>query len=223
MTNPFLRLETLCANAVERAFAIAFPSALEPVQVARKLVGAFEAGGARVSRAGRRFTVRLHPSDYARFEPDLPYLERQWGTMLAKLAERSGRPQSPPEVRAEIDTALASGTVAIVTAARSEPERLVLRVRKGVPPNARLALAGDVVIGRDPSCSLSLADPRASRRHVRIATDGVRPRFADLGSSNGTLLNGRRVEGGTLDCGDVLTLGDSELVIEADTARGAPA
>lgn len=215
MPNPFERLEAMCANTVERAFAIAFPSALEPVQIARKLVGTFEAGGATVSRAGRRFTVRLHPSDYARFEPEIPYLERQWTAMLARLAERSGRPQSPPAVVAEVDATVASGTVVIASFARPEPDRLVLRVRKGVPPDARVALDGDVVIGRDPGCALVLADPRASRRHVRIVAVGA-PHFRDLDSSNGTLLNGRRVDAGTLDCGDVLTLGDSELVVEAD-------
>ena len=219
MENPFARLEAICANAVERAFALAFPSALEPVQIARKLVGAFEAGGPAISRAGRRFAVRLSPGDFARFEPELPYLQRQWTEMLARLSERSGRPQSPPEVYAEADPTVASGTVAIATAVRPEPERLVLRVRKGVPPDARLDLTGELVVGRDPSCALVLVDPRASRRHIEITARGSAPHFRDLGSSNGTLLNGRRVAAGTLDCGDVLTLGDSELVVEAD-ARG---
>lgn len=215
MSNPFDRLEAMCANTVERAFAIAFPSALEPVQIARKLVAAFEAGSATVGRAGRRFSVRLHPSDYARFEAELPYLERQWTAMLARLAERSGRPQSPPAVVAKADATVASGMVVVASVARPQPERLVLRVRKGVPPGARIALEGDVVIGRDPGCTLVLADPRASRRHVQIVVaDALR--FRDLASSNGTLLNGRRVDAGRLGCGDVLTLGDSEVVVEAD-------
>lgn len=214
--NPFERLETFCANAVERAFALAFPSALEPVVIARKLVAAFEASTSPLSRAGRRFTVRLHPSDYARLEVDVKYLERQWSAMLERLAERSGRPQSPPDVHAEADATVASGTVAIRSVARPDVERLALRVRKGVPAGGRVALEGDVVVGRDASCTLVLADPRASRRHVRITADGRASRFADLDSSNGTFLNGRRVDAGTLDCGDVLRLGDSELVVEAD-------
>ena len=136
--------------------------------------------------------------------------------MLARLAERSGRPQSPPDVSAEADPAVASGTVAIASTLRDTPERLVLRVRKGMAPGACLALAGELVVGRDASCALVLADPRVSRRHVAIAASSSTPHFRDLGSSNGTLLNGRRVASGALDCGDVMTLGDTELVIEAD-------
>ncbi|MBD5633706.1 MAG: DUF3662 domain-containing protein, partial [Candidatus Eremiobacteraeota bacterium] len=74
----FARLETACADAVERAFALAFPSALEPVQVARKLVATFESGPASPARAGRRFLVKMNARDFARLGGDMPYLERQW-------------------------------------------------------------------------------------------------------------------------------------------------
>ena len=96
--NVFARLEAVCASAVERAFALAFPSELEPVQIARKLVAAFEAGGVPDGRGGRRFTVLLSANDLARFQPSRAYLERQWAAMLARLAERSGFPQRSPVV-----------------------------------------------------------------------------------------------------------------------------
>lgn len=218
--NVFERLETVCANAVERTFAMAFPSALEPVQIARKLVAAFEAGGQAGGRGGRRFIVRMSATDFARLEPDLSYLERQWGAMLARLAERSGRPQRAPGVRAEIDPAIASGTVAIAVEVLPEPARLALRVRKGVPPNARVRLVGVTLVGRDPVCDLALADPRISRRHLEIVRDGALLRFRDLGSSNGTRLNGISVTAGDIGLGDVLALGDSELCVEADGEAG---
>ena len=88
--NAFTRLEAVCANVVERTFAVAFPSALQPVMIARKLVAAFESAAAGEPREGRRFLVQLAPADVARFAPDREYLERQWSTMLARLAERSG-------------------------------------------------------------------------------------------------------------------------------------
>ncbi len=218
--NVFERLETICANAVERTFAVAFPSALEPVQIARKLVGAFEAGGQASGRGGRRFIVRMSAADYARFEPDRAYLERQWSAMLARLAERSGRPQRAPEVRAELDPAVASGTVAIAVESLPEPARVALRVRKGVPPNARVRLDRTTLVGRDPACDLVLHDPRVSRRHLEIAPAGAALRFRDLGSSNGTTLNGVAASGGDIGLGDVLVLGDSELCVEAD--EGTP-
>jgi len=211
----FAQLETACASAVERAFAMAFPSALEPVQVARKLVAAFESGASPAGRAGRRFLVRMSPADFNRLAADLPYLERQWGAMLARLSERSGRPERTPEVCAEESEAVASGTVTIATEALPEPRELVLRVRRGMPQGARLALGpGAIVVGRDPACDLVLVDPRVSRRHLEIVSDGAAFRFRDLDSSNGTLVNGAAATRGELGLGDVFLLGDSELTVE---------
>lgn len=210
----FARLESVCAEAVERAFALAFPSALEPVQIARKLVAAYESGGLASGRSGRRFIVSLSAADFARLEPDRGYLEQQWRTMLARLAERSGQPQRAPDVRTEIGPGVATGTVTIVVEALPEPTRLALRVRRGVPPNRTVSLAGPVSIGRDPACDLVLVDPRASRRHCTIEATQGGLAFRDLGSSNGSFLNGERRESAALALGDVLGIGDCELVVE---------
>lgn len=213
--NAFERLEALCASAVERAFAVAFPSELEPVHVARKLVASFE-GGTSASRGGRRFIVNVSSEDMTRLEPDRAYLERQWSAMLARLAERSRQPQRPPVVVLAGKPELASGTVQIVVEAQPAPLLLALRVRKGLPLEGRLPLRGSHVVGRDPSCDLALSDPRVSRRHVAIVAGPDSIAFNDLGSSNGVLLNGEERREGRLDCGDVLQVGDSELVVEAD-------
>lgn len=211
----FARVEAACADVVERAFALVFPSALEPVQIARKLVAIFESGTTPGGRGGRRFIVRLSPADFARFEPDRAYMEAQWSAMLGRLAERSGRPQRPPEVSAELDPAVANGTVAIGVELLPEPARLALRVRRGMPPEACIPLERPVIVGRDADCDLALLDGRVSRRHLEIAPDGAGFRLRDLGSSNGTALNGRRVATATLGLGDVIALGDSELCVEA--------
>jgi hypothetical protein len=213
----FARLEAVCASAVERAFALAFPSALEPVQIARKLVAAFEAGGVPDGRGGRRFTVLLSANDLARFQPNRVYLERQWSAMLVRLAERSGFPQRPPVVTMQADPSVASGTVGIAVEPLPEPTRLLLRLRRGVPPGARAPLRGALVVGRDASCELVLLDPRVSRRHLAldVTSDGTIT-YRDLDSSNGTYVNGRRAAEGILRCGDVVLLGDSEFVVEAD-------
>jgi hypothetical protein len=212
----FARLEAACADVVERTFAVAFPSELEPVQIARKLVAAFEssAGG----RGGHLYLVRLSPADFARFEGDRAYLERQWRAMLGGLAQRSGRPQRAPEVNAHADPAVPSGMVAIAVESLPEPALLRLRVRKGMPPGASLALDRTAVIGRDASCDLVLLDPRVSRRHLEIAPLGAGWHFRDLRSSNGTLHNGSRADAGELGLGDVLLVGDSELAVEPDEA-----
>ncbi len=58
---------------------------------------------------------------------------------------------------------------------------------------------GNTILGRDPTCEIPLADATASRRHacVRLAMtdDGPVVEVEDLGSTNGTLINGERVSG----------------------------
>ena len=214
MSAFFARIEAVCANAVERAFALACPSALEPVQVARKLVAAFESETG--SRGGRRFVVHIGPGDYDRLHEELPYLERQWTTMLVRLVERTGRPERPPLVAVVRDERAAGGTVAIVVEERAAPQRLALRIRKGMPENARVALDRRVTVGRDAACDLAIVDSRVSRHHVEIVPESGTLQLRDTGSTNGTLLNGSPVLAAKLGLGDVLRLGDSELVVEPD-------
>ncbi len=67
-------------------------------------------------------------------------------------------------------------------------------------------LVGTMLVGRDPECEISHADPRLSRRHAefRVTAEGVRLR--DLGSRNGTHVNGRIVEEVVLTTGDVVQI-----------------
>lgn len=211
--NAFVRLEAFCARLVERTFAVAFPSALQPVMIARKLVSAFEGAGAG-PRDGRRFLVQLSPADAARFSADRAYLERQWAAMLSRLGERSGTPRRPAEVAIVPSPQVATGTVAIALETLPPPVRLALRLRRGMPLGAHRILEGEFVVGRDDACGLVLLDPRVSRRHVHIEASGAQASFRDLGSSNGTFLNGEKRENGQLSAGDVLGLGDCELIVD---------
>lgn len=55
-------------------------------------------------------------------------------------------------------------------------------------------LAGPIlVLGRSPQCDVFIADQRASRRHAEMRWDGEVATLNDLGSANGTFLNGRRI------------------------------
>ena len=67
-------------------------------------------------------------------------------------------------------------------------------------------------IGRRSSSDISLADPEVSRQHARIELAGPGYRLQDLGSTNGTLVNGRRIAGSvTLADGDTIEVGRSRL------------
>ncbi|MEI8376369.1 MAG: FHA domain-containing protein, partial [Planctomycetota bacterium] len=64
------------------------------------------------------------------------------------------------------------------------------------------------LVGRDNTCDLVLADPRVSRRHARLVRSGDQVSIEDLGSPNGTFVNGLRISAlQTLRSGDLVAIG----------------
>ncbi|MDB5173476.1 MAG: hypothetical protein JWN51_2249 [Phycisphaerales bacterium] len=77
-------------------------------------------------------------------------------------------------------------------------------------------LSGAVVIGRVADCDLMIEDREISRRHSRVEQTAEGWLIADLGSKNGTLVDGGRVERHVLVDGDVVRLGNATLTFRAD-------
>jgi adenylate cyclase len=75
--------------------------------------------------------------------------------------------------------------------------------------------AGDTVVGRAPTCDLVLNDSSVSRWHVRIAVRDGRCLVKDIGSRNGTFLNGDQIEEAALKDGDHLVLGQMTLTVHS--------
>jgi len=71
-----------------------------------------------------------------------------------------------------------------------------------------LTVTAPAVIGRSRSCELVLGDDSVSRRHAMLAREGARIVVIDLGSTNGTFLNGRLVRHAEVQPGDRLQLGE---------------
>jgi pSer/pThr/pTyr-binding forkhead associated (FHA) protein len=81
----------------------------------------------------------------------------------------------------------------------------------------RTVLSGDlVVVGRSRDCDLVLDDPNVSRRHAEVRRENGHWVIADLGSTNGLKVNGRRVGEAALQPGDEITLGLSRLSFELE-------
>ena len=90
-------------------------------------------------------------------------------------------------------------------------------------PGYRLDLgSATVTIGRSSTAQIQFDDPSLSRRHAEFITQEGPLRVRDLGSRNGTFVNGRPVslEGTTIDVGDVVSIGETLITIEA---KGRPA
>ncbi|SDF52507.1 FHA domain-containing protein [Blastococcus fimeti] len=86
-------------------------------------------------------------------------------------------------------------------------------------PGTRHELStGRNVIGRGTEADIRLPDTGVSRKHVDVVLDGDVATVEDLGSTNGTLVNGRRVSRQPLADGDVIRIGHSVLVYRRDGA-----
>jgi hypothetical protein len=82
---------------------------------------------------------------------------------------------------------------------------------------------GFSTIGREADAHVYLADAEISRRHATLQRDGGRVILTDLGSTNGTSVNGRRLHGSQeLRIGDVIRIGPIELVYRSDELAGPP-
>jgi hypothetical protein len=73
---------------------------------------------------------------------------------------------------------------------------------------------GVTVIGRSSGCDIVVDDPNVSRRHAEIRRMGEGYSLVDLGSTNGTEVNGQRVGETSLMNGDVIGVGTTRLTFE---------
>jgi len=73
---------------------------------------------------------------------------------------------------------------------------------------------GEFVVGRNASCQLSLDDPLVSRRHAVLTVQNGLVTVEDLGSRNGVLVNGQRIDGRTpVQGGDRILIGSQEMTL----------
>jgi pSer/pThr/pTyr-binding forkhead associated (FHA) protein len=99
---------------------------------------------------------------------------------------------------------------------------LWLVVQEGPGTGAQHPVNGNVTLGRDETADLQLPDKTISRRHAALRLEGETAVVTDLDSSNGTFVNGARIDDPTrLREGDSLQMGAT--VLEVRTARGETA
>jgi len=99
---------------------------------------------------------------------------------------------------------------------RPRPPRLRVVGGPGLPSGKKIDIGAATVIGREDNVGIHLdGDEFASGQHARIEprADGVW--VEDLGSTNGTFVNGERVTAQRLQAGDVVRVGQTELRLEA--------
>jgi transcriptional regulator with GAF, ATPase, and Fis domain len=114
---------------------------------------------------------------------------------------------------------LAGSTVSLARPGRArlgERHRLIVW-EDGIARPFSLPAAGEAIIGRTEEADIAIPSAAVSRRHARLSTGPRMVCIVDLGSRNGTRINGEMLEGErVLEYGDVLNFGDVMAVLEAD-------
>ena len=82
---------------------------------------------------------------------------------------------------------------------------------------------GATIVGRGSDSDITIDDAGASRKHVEIIWDGDRAQVSDLGSTNGTKLNGKKLKKALLEPDSIIDIGATRLVyrVQAQTKGNA--
>ncbi|MBO1751209.1 DUF3662 domain-containing protein [Actinotalea sp. BY-33] len=212
-------------RVVSTAFAKAFRSEVKPVELASALRREVDDRAAVVGRdrtvVPNEFTIELSEADHAQVE--------SWGAepladeLAANVTEHATSQRyafvGPVTVSftesAELETgrflirsATVRGAVAPATAVAASARHPLVDI-----DGQRYLLTGPVtVIGRGSEADIIVDDPGISRRHleIRVTPDGVVA--TDLGSTNGTFVEGHQVPAATLVDGNTLTIGRTRIL-----------
>ncbi len=211
------RLERL----VEGVFAKAFRRGLTPIEVGRRVTREMDIHrtvGVRGLIAPNDFAVAVSRADH---ENVIAQMEQAVSRDLAGYAREHAKEESyvlmgPVEIRFEIDESLGAGefvvTSAMVEGAGGGPGGSLV-----TPDGDRVQLTLDpVTIGRHPDCDVVLNDQAVSRQHAEVRLEDGRFQLVDLGSLNGTKVNGAGVKAPRdLEDGDTITIGAHSIRFEA--------
>ncbi len=209
---------------MEGLFSKTFRSGVQPVELAKRLIKEMDAGrtvGVNEVWAPNHFEFTMSQVDAERFGQAEAALTAELKRVAREnAAERGWGLVGPPEIVIEASPTMKKGDLRCVAtlvegpegvdpAPAAAPATVLVREDGG---ERSVAIAKEVVtIGRMPDCDVVLRDKGASRRHAQIRTrDGVAT-ITDLGSTNGTKLNGHIVQTRELSDGDRITIGATVL------------
>ncbi|MDH4170304.1 MAG: FHA domain-containing protein [Acidimicrobiia bacterium] len=213
-------VERRLENMVEGLFGRVFKSGIRPVEIGRKLIRALD-DGRSVAVSGdtvvpNQFVVQLSPDDHAQFAEVEESLVRELCEAAREHAREEGyKFMGPLAVELVPVPGLRTGAVQIDGRLR-EAEGGHGAGSLLLPTGERVVLGEYLVtFGRLPECTITLADPNVSRNHAEIRPHANGFKLTDLGSTNGTKVNGVRIVEHVLSDGDILDFGTTRIVFEA--------
>jgi hypothetical protein len=211
-------------RAVNGAFAKTFRSGLQPVEITSALRRELDTKAAVVSRdrvlVPNKFVVRMNADDYSRMRALGPALTDELAQLVQRHAASQGFQfagalsidlQSDPALSlgiVQVDSSNVKGDVAWAPVVDINGKRYPL-------------LHARTVFGRGSDADITVEDTGTSRRHVEILWDGRRAKVRDLGSTNGSKLNGSPVTEAVLEPESVITIGRTNITFRV-LAQAAP-
>jgi hypothetical protein len=214
-------LERRLERMVEGVFSRRARNSIRPIELGRRLIREMD-DQRSVDVKGRRivpndFEFHLSPDDHAGFAD----IETALRTELVEAAREYARDEGyhfmgPVAVDLRVDNSLKPGRFGIVSQLKQAPGGSLVGSLV-LPSGERVALrAGSTVIGRMSECDVTVNDTNVSRRHAEVRTSGTSHVVVDLGSTNGTLVNGQRLVSERLIAdGDIISVGSTHLRFEA--------
>jgi hypothetical protein len=217
------RFEQRLRRRVDTPFARAFKASVQPVEIAAALRRECDDKAAIVSR-GRTivpnaFTVELGPSDYERLAGYSEPLGQELADLVREhAAENQYSFVGPISIAMADADDLDTGMFRILGVAEPgemPPEQMVGRIWLELADRTVDLQHDESVLGRSAEADVQLDDPGVSRRHAVLRLTPI-PTITDLGSTNGTTVDGQRVSQAELTDGTIITVGETTLVFRQD-------
>ena len=201
-------------RAVNGAFARTFRSGLQPVEITAALRREVDTHASPVARdrilVPNRFVVRMSEGDHiAMTALGQPLLDELTGLLTQYVAEQRYQMASPPVITLEPDDGLAIGMLEV----ESATERVEVDWAPVLEIDGRRYPVGPrTVIGRGTEADITVEDTGISRKHLEILWNGRQAEARDLGSTNGSTLNGARLTRATVPNDSVLQIGRTRIL-----------
>ena len=164
------------------------------------------------------FTVMLNAADHAGFDDIEDALVAELAEAAREYAREEGSHfMGPVTVQLAVDNGLRTGRFNIVSQLKQAASGPGLGALV-LPSGKRVDLSvGKVTVGRLPECTISINDSNISRNHAEVFAGSTSYMVADLGSTNGTMVNGMRITGAhPLRDGDIVSFGSTHVRFEAN-------
>ena len=198
---------------------------IRPIEIGRQIIAAMDDQAAKQDgRVAQRYVVGLHKSDLAALSDALKPLMSELRQAIANHAKFEGyNIAGEADVVLEEDVAQRIGSCVVTVGNTATTPREPIAQQLAVKPAAvvladgsRHPLDGDLVtIGRQASCTIVIADNNISRVHARFRVGDNAWTIEDLGSTNGTKVNGVLITEPTLlSHGQLIALGSLQLHFE---------